>query len=279
MKKSLFIIVSFALLISCTKNEILKEKKLISFERFYDTYSIEYKFEYNDNGYLTNRSMHLYNESITYLNQKPIIWRTYNIETFVSNESIAKEESIYYNNSVVDSIQIFYEGAISGPSLNRYTSINNKYINKTVSSGDKIYASYEFNYNNQNLIEEIHYVNNFGSYSNKYNYTYDINGNLIKKYINDQLTAEYEYSTIKNPFYKLSKAYLLNTPIVEPNQNEGVLLTSSMLLSKAIFYNSNGEIEHEILYDFLSEENEYPSTGTITNNGKMRNATFEYQLK
>ncbi|MDX1830517.1 MAG: hypothetical protein R3342_13335 [Lutibacter sp.] len=272
MKKILLLLILFCLIISCEKEAIIENHKIVSFKKtnINTNSTTEYKYIYNLNGLLIEKQTPLTNELISYSNKGISSW----ISKF--SQSTSKKEIFYYKNTRLDSIKINYTGALSGINLIKYFYENSSDIRKVEYIDNTIVNIYEFNYDNLGYLEKLTIDRKYQSTNLIYSYEYDKNGNIIKIYLNNRLKSEFEFLNIDNPFYEISRPYLINIPY-DPSFSETELITSKKLISKAKYYTYDGKIESEIINDYKFNDEGLPISGNRIFKGQEENLLFEYK--
>lgn len=263
----------FCLINSCSKDKLPIGQKLVQFKIISESTNLttEYKYKYDSKGRLIGKQTPLSHDSISYTNQNISSWIIDHLRS-----AGLEEEKLYYTNKRLDSIKINYKGQFSGVDLIKYMYANNKPIRKIEFRNNTIVNIYDFNFNSVGYIEGIIRVDKTQNETLIYSYKYDTYGNVIEIYLNDHIKSEFEYLTSDNPFYEISRPYLINIPI-DPNLTETEIITSKKMISKAKYYNSDGGIDTEIINEYIFDGNGYPISGNRVFNGRKENLIFEYK--
>lgn len=271
MKKIQFLALCFILIFSGCENEPGVElNKIKGFKVYNENNELvsEYEYGYDSEGRLNYKANAFTIENIHYIDQFISVW---NIE-FNSGE---KEETYYYNQERLDSISNKYVYPLDGLELITFSYENNKCVSKTEIQNNEIINVYDFIYNDD-YISQIVLMQKQQNDTLHYIYEYDQSGNISEILLNGLIYSDFEYTSIENPLFKVSKPYLIQIP-VHPNQGEKESITSKFLLSKANYYDWEGILEKEILIQYSLNENGLPISAVRTTNGIKQEIKYEYQ--
>ncbi|MBE0639205.1 MAG: hypothetical protein IH598_11850 [Bacteroidales bacterium] len=271
MKDILFITLSIFLLISgCEDDPKIESSKIKGFKIYNENNELvtEYNYGYDSEGRLNYKLTPVTIENIQYINQIISVWN-------IKYDSGEKIETYYYNQGKLDSILNTYVAPRIGPDLITFYYENDKCIRKIEILNDEIINVYTFIYEDES-ISQIVLEQKIQNDTLNYVYEYDESGKVNKIFLNGLIYSEFEYTTIENPLFKVSKSYLIHIP-VHPNQEEKETITSKDLLSKAKYYDWEGIIVQEISVQYNINNLGLPISAERTLNGKKERILFEYQ--
>ncbi len=104
---------------------------------------------------------------------------------------------------------------MSGINLITFSYEVDKCISKTEIMEGEVLNVYNFNYEGD-YISEITLIQNQQNDTLHYVYEYDQGGNIHQIFLNGIIYSDFEYTSIENPLFKVSKPYLAKIPI-HPN--------------------------------------------------------------
>jgi len=270
MKNETFLFLLLLILTGCQDDPVFKLNKIKGLKFYNESNELvsEYKYGYDSEGRLNYKTSVLATENIYYLNQFISVW---NIK-FDSGEKI---ESYYYNQERLDSISNKYVYPRVGLDLITFSYENNKCVSKTEIKNRGIKNVYKFIYNDD-YVSQIILVQKQQNDTLHYIYEYDSSGNVKEILLDGLIHSDFEYTSIENPLFKVSKPYLTKTPI-HPNQGENESITSKYLLRKANYYDRNGNLETEISIQYSLNDDGLPISAVRTYNGLKQEIKYEYQ--
>lgn len=267
----LYVVIIISLIISsCTEDEPSFQGKISGFIIYSETgvQKAVYYFAYDNDGRLSERSTPLGQESIIYDGQEISQW-------IRDQGSGTKTENFEYTNGNVVKVKIDYEFPLSGIDLVEYLYEANKCIQKTELLNNEIVNTYHFIYASNGFIDKIHLERKVQGDTLVYVYEYDNSGNVSDIFLDGNSYSSFEYTTIDNPNYEVSKARLLKIP-VDPHSQEKESITAKFMLSHAIYYSSIGTIDQEISYTYTFNDKGKPGIANRNVNGTDEEIIYTY---